>query len=166
MRRTLPRGHKYEYSKRPEKDGVDGHKRAGDAVQVVRGGVLALGVRKSQARKCADLVLVSTRDRAQVRAAPWIVRREQHDGGEKSGEGDENGRVEGTYRQPVAGSPTASTVPRATSSTPKCGGEGGEGGGGAGGGGTGEGAEYRSQGRPRKRGVVCGRPPQKARPRR
>ena len=74
----------------PEKDGADGHKRAGDSVQVVRGVLAAAGFRF----------------RGRVRAAPWITRREPHDGGEKGGEGDEKGGVEGTYRQPATASPS------------------------------------------------------------
>ena len=137
VRRTLPlrsrhsvhaakmvqrrRGYRKQYSKHhPEKDGADGHsKREGEAVQVVHG-----------SRRRAN-----TRVRVQVRAAPWIARSEPHDGGAKGGE---KGRTEGTYRQPVAASPTpCSTGPRPASRTPKLGaGEGGEGVGGGGGAGS------------------------------
>ena len=152
----------------PEKDGADGHKRAGDAVQVVRG-VLAVGfrLRKSQVVACGGV-------RVQVRAAaPWIARRETHEGGEKGGEkrgeGDEKGGVEGKHRhrQPAAASPTPFAVPRDTSrsSTSKRGGEGGEGGGGRGGGGVERGVEYRWQGRLQKRTRRV-RPPPQASPRR
>jgi hypothetical protein len=101
MRRTLPRDYTNEYSQSPEKDDADGHKRAGDDAVQVRG-ALALGFRNPQAWNFVVLNLY----RAQVRAAPWIARREPHNGGEK-------GRAEGTHRQPVMASPTPSTVPRA-----------------------------------------------------
>ena len=66
--------------------------------------------------------LVLARVRVEVQAAPWVARREPHDGDEKGGGGGEKvgekGRTEGTYRQPVvAASPTPS-VPCATSPTP------------------------------------------------
>ena len=84
-----------------------------------------------------DLARSGPRVRAQVRAAPWIARREPHDGGEKGGKGGEKGGVEVMYRQPVATSPTPflRRSPRypyrdlcTTSTTPKRGMEGGEGG--------------------------------------